>query len=141
MSGILFRQPVSAALIAATAALALVGCEAWRAVDNSLRLDVTGGGALTPGESQTATLDSLTEAHDWTFEGQAGQHIAVMVEGDDWVDPRITLLSPAGEILAATNENDGPDEILSYALPADGAYIIRVDVFRVGTYTITLIIS
>jgi hypothetical protein len=138
MRSSLFRQSAPAALIAA---LALVGCEAWRAIDNSLHLEVTGGGALTPGESQTATLDSLTEAHDWTFEGQAGQHIAVMVEGDNWIDPRITLLSPEGELLTATNQNDGPDEILSETLPADGTYTIRVDVFRVGTYTITLIIS
>jgi hypothetical protein len=130
-----------AAVVLTMMGLALVGCEAWREINSSLRLEVTGGGVLSPGESQTATLDSLTEAHDWTFEGQAGQQVSIVVEGDDWADPRVTLLSPDGEILAVANRNDGPDEILSHALPADGAYTIRVDVFRAGTYTITLILS
>lgn len=130
---------MAAALVMAT--VALTGCEAWRSINNSLQLEVTGGGPLIPGETQTATLDTLIEAHDWTFEGYAGDLFTVVVEGDDWVDPRATLLSPEGELLGFTNENDGPDEILSYELPADGIYTVRVDVFRVGTYTITLILS
>lgn len=130
-----------AAAVLGIMSFALAGCEAWREINSSLRLDVTGGGALSSGESRTATLDSLAEAHDWTFEGQAGGQASIVVEGGDWVDPRVTLLGPDGEILAVANENDGPDEILSFTLPASGAYTIRVDVFRVGTYTISLILS
>ncbi len=41
----------------------------------------TGGGTLAVGGSQSATLGSLTEAHNWVFQGAAGQTVTIRVTG------------------------------------------------------------
>jgi hypothetical protein len=119
-------------------ALTALACNLLSPIDTSRNLEVTGGGSIAMGESQTATLGSIVEAHDWTFNGEAEQVIHVIVEGEDRIDPRITLLDSTGEVLATANDNEGPDEILSYTLPANGIYTLRVDAFHKGTYAITV---
>lgn len=129
------------ALLVALLALALMsGCHPLSGLDNALHLEATGGGMLQPGEGQAATLGSITEAHDWEFEGRAGQTITVIVEGEGDVDPRVTLLGPEGMFLSDVNDNEGPVEVLRYTLPINGIYTIRVDVFQRGAYTITLMV-
>jgi hypothetical protein len=102
-------------------------------------LPVTGGGTLEIGGSQSATLDTIYEAHDWTFQGTAGQQVTISVEGVGDVDPRVTLIGPGGDRLAADDDGGGDlNALLTYTLPSDGTYTARVDVFTAGEYTITL---
>jgi hypothetical protein len=101
-------------------------------------LPVTGGGTLTVGgEAEAATLDSLFEAHDWTFEGEAGQAVTIDVMGQGDADPRAQLLDPSGDLLV--EDDDGGDNYnarIATTLPETGTYTVRVDMFTAGTYSI-----
>lgn len=101
-------------------------------------LETTGGGELTVGGGpEAATLDSLSEAHDWTFEGEAGQAITIDVMGQGDTDPRARLLDPSGELLAEDDDGGGYyNARIVTTLPETGTYTVRVDVFSVGTYSV-----
>lgn len=103
-------------------------------------LDTTGGGTLTVnGEAQSATLDSLFEVHNWTFNGEAGQTITIEVTGEGETDPQIRLLGPGDALLAEDDDSGGGlNARLATTLPETGAYTARVSVFTEGTYTIRI---
>ncbi len=102
-------------------------------------LDTTGGGALSVGGSAQGTLNSLYEAHNWTFEGQAGQMVTIRVNGQGETDPRAKLLDPNGNVLAEDDDGGGGwNSLITYTLPSNGTYTVRVDIFTEGTYTISI---
>lgn len=81
-------------------------------------------------EPVQGTLSDRVPAHDWTFEGRAGQMISVLVrtvDGD--LDPVLTVFGPDDELL---DENDDRDSLVTdagleaLALPDDGIYTLRV---------------
>lgn len=102
----------------------------------------TGGGSITVGSSQTATLTELDEAHNWSFQGTSGQTVTITAVGQGETDPRIKLLDPNGNVIAEDDDSgggaSGRDATLTTTLPSDGLYTVRVDVFRGGTYTVTV---
>jgi hypothetical protein len=124
---------------AATVDAALEG-EDFEIPDTLDDLPVTGGGTLTiGGEPEAATLDSIFEAHDWTFDGEAGQSVTidVMAQGD--TDPRARLIDPSGDLLVEDDDGgDGYNARIVTTLPETGTYTVRVDVFTVGTYSIQI---
>jgi len=102
-------------------------------------------GSINVSQEVTDELNETSEAHDWTFEGSAGQRVTIhctAAPGDD-TDPRINLLGPGGELLA--NDDDSGSGwnalIANFGLPADGTYTIRVDVWGFGTGGYTLILD
>jgi|GEM_PF-4878898 len=99
-----------------------------------------GGGTLTiNGDPVTAALNGLNDAHNWTFEGRAGQTVEITAQTLDQCDPRIKLLNPTGGMLAIDDDGGGyPNSYLVYTLPSDGVYTVRVDVFRVGSYRLAV---
>jgi tetratricopeptide (TPR) repeat protein len=111
--------------------------------DNSaLGLRSSNQGTLSPGSQVTASLDTIFEAHDWTFEGQAGQVITLRCTAAPGAetDPRINLLAPDGSWLIA--DDDGGEGLSSrisdFELPVDGTYTVKVDVFELGEYVLVL---
>jgi hypothetical protein len=111
--------------------------------DNAgLELPSTEQGVVEAGGEASATLDTIFEAHDWTFEGEAGQVVTISVAAaaGSEVDPRINLLGPDGEWLAANDDGgSGTDALIEgYTLPANGTYTIKVDVFEGGEYVLTV---
>jgi hypothetical protein len=98
-----------------------------------------GGGTLTFGQPVTDTLSELDDAHNWAFEGSAGQTVTISVTGEGECDPQVTLLDLDNNVLAADDDGGGGNNaLLTYTLPADGTYIARVDVWEEGQYTITV---
>lgn len=99
-----------------------------------------GGGTLTiNGDPVTATLNGLNDAHNWAFEGRAGQTVEITAQTLDQCDPRIRLLNPTGGMLAMDDDGGGyPNSYLQYTLPVDGVYTVRVDVFRGGSYRLAV---
>jgi hypothetical protein len=99
-------------------------------------------GAISAGGSVTAELNTLDEAHDWTFEGIAGQQVTIRAEAAQGTstDPRIHLYDPAGNVIAADDDGGGDTNALisAVSLEQDGTYIIRVDVFTEGEYVLSL---
>ncbi|MBN1120321.1 MAG: PPC domain-containing protein [Anaerolineae bacterium] len=86
----------------------------------------------------TATFESVFDAHNWLFEGTAGQVLRIAVEGNNLIDARSRLIDPLGYLLIEEDNTDGTDPIITYTLPEDGLYTIRVDTFLSGDYTITV---
>jgi serine/threonine-protein kinase len=111
--------------------------------DNSaLNLPAINQGTLSPGTPMSASLDTVLEAHDWTFEGQAGQVVTLRCTAAPGAetDPRINLLAPDGSWLSA--DDDGGEGLSSlianFELPMDGIYTVKVDVFEIGEYVLVL---
>jgi hypothetical protein len=108
-------------------------------ISNNDSLPVTGGGATAVGQSVTGEITSFFEAHNWAFDGKAGQTVTIDVEGLNGMDPRIQLLDPAGKVLAENDDvGDSVNAQIIYMLPADGIYTIRLDAFTVGKYRLTI---
>jgi hypothetical protein len=102
----------------------------------------TGCYSITAGSSGTGTLNSLAEAHNWTFQGTSGQTITVLASGQGDCDPRVKLIDSSGNVLAEDDDSgggvNGRDATFTATLPADGTYYLRVDIFVVGTYTLSV---
>lgn len=142
-------------LIIAVAVLALV---ALACTCSSFSFNLGGGGASYPnafdggdgydttlletiqiGETREATLDSLLEAHNWQFQGTAGQTVTIRVNAIGDTDPRAKLIDPSGNVIAEDDDGGGGyDSLIVATLPVDGTYTVRVDVFTTGRYTITI---
>jgi hypothetical protein len=102
-------------------------------VDAGDGYETSGGSTLTFGQPAAAVLGELDEAHNWTFEGSAGQTVTLSVTGVDECDPQVTLLDLDNNVLAADDDSGGGNNaLLTYTLPADGTYIARVDVWEPG---------
>lgn len=96
---------------------------------------------LNVGGSGEAVLEEA-DAHDWTFQGSAGQTITVSVApGSEEFDPVLALIGPDGStIVEVDNGFSGEGEVLTTTLPVDGAYSARVTAFAFlgGPYTISV---
>lgn len=91
------------------------------------------------GESDTASLDGLFDAHNWYFEGQAGQDVTIRVDAVGDTDPRIRLIDPSGTVIGEDDDGGGDyNSLLETTLPSTGTYTVRIDVFSTGTYRITI---
>jgi hypothetical protein len=91
------------------------------------------------GEKHEGTITSLNEAHNWDFEGAAGQTVTISVFGFDSCDPRIKLINPDGIVLAEDDDGGGgSNSLIIYDLPLEGKYTVRIDALTEGTYEISL---
>jgi serine/threonine-protein kinase len=108
--------------------------------NSALGLDASNQGTLSPGSQVTASLDTIFEAHDWTFEGRAGQVVTLRctAAAGAETDPRINLLAPDGSWLIADDDGgEGLNSLIAnFELPADGTYTVKVDVFEPGEYVL-----
>jgi len=105
----------------------------------------TGGGILTIGEAGAQdSVYNLDEAHNWSFEAEAGQQVTIIAEAIGETDPRIRLIDPDGKVIA--EDDDGGwdrglgywDSYMVYTLPSSGLYTIRIDVFIGGQFTLSV---
>jgi hypothetical protein len=109
------------------------------AMDGGDGLSTTGGGPISVGGTVQGRLTSMFEAHNWTFQGQAGQQVTIRVNGVGDTDPRTKLLDPSGNVLAEDDDGGGGlNSLITATLPTTGTYTIRVDVFEGGDYTVSL---
>jgi nitrate reductase NapE component len=111
--------------------------------DNSaLGLSSNFRGTIEVGGRVDGELDTIFEADDWTFQGSAGQVVTISCNAavGSGTDPRINLLGPDGDFIAA--DDDGGTNynaiLRNITLPADGEYTIKVDVFDTGRYVLRL---
>jgi SH3-like domain-containing protein len=99
-------------------------------------------GSVEIGGEASATLDTIFEAHDWTFEGESGQVVTISAAAaaGSSVDPRLNLLGPNGEWLIANDDGgSGTDALIeNYTLPENGTYTIKIDVFEGGEYILSV---
>lgn len=89
------------------------------------------GGTLSYGSRLYATLSTEAPAATYSFTGNAGDLVTVLVES--WtgtLDAQIDLIAPNGVILAASDRNRRDDEplgaYLAAVLPDAGIYLLRI---------------
>lgn len=86
--------------------------------------------------SESTYIGSLSEAHNWLFYGQSGQSVRIRVGGEDGIDPRVNLIDPQGEVIASEDDNNGYNVDFEITLPESGLYVVRIDIFNAGNYTV-----
>ena len=90
-------------------------------------LMVQSGGALGYGEARQGELGQASPLVGYTFEGSAGDEIALQVTGISLdFNPKLTLISPTLATLATAEDSPGAfrpnDALLRAVLPEDGRY-------------------
>jgi hypothetical protein len=98
---------------------------------------------ITVGQTSAPTqINGLFEAHNWLFQGTAGQTVTIRVSGLGDCDPRFKLIDPNGDIIGDDDDSgggaNGYDALLTITLPMSGTYTVRVDVWSTGQYTVTV---
>jgi hypothetical protein len=110
--------------------------------DGNDKLPTTLTDSLIFGETVTAVLDVPDTAHNWLFQGSAGQTVTITVTSPlDAADPAVVLIDPAGNVLTQVDDNFGPDDEdvqIAITLPLEGTYTIRVTAFTGGEYEISV---
>jgi hypothetical protein len=103
-------------------------------------LDTIPKGALAiGGEAGSGNLDSWFNADNWTFDGSAGQQVTILVESVNGSDPNLALIDPQGNVIGEDDDSgDGTSAQLVIALPANGTYTIRIDIFTPGDYNVSV---
>jgi hypothetical protein len=95
--------------------------------------------SITIGQAVNGRIDSVFQAHNWLFDGLAGQTVTIRVDGEGRCDPRATLIGPDGQVIARDDDNGGGrNALIMVNLPANGMYTVRVDVWVEGDYTLLI---
>jgi hypothetical protein len=95
--------------------------------------------SMSIGQSVNGELLKAFDAHNWAFEGSAGQVVTIRVEGIGQTDPVVTLLDPAGGVVGQNDDGGGgQNALLKATLESSGTYTIRVTGWKTGQYTLSL---
>lgn len=94
---------------------------------------------LEEGDNVLPMDNSLFDAY--TFEGKAGQQVAIEMSSQE-IDPYLILLSPGGEEVAQDDDSGGsPNAKMVVSLPESGIYTLIANSYaggQSGTYRLTL---
>ncbi|MBN1286935.1 MAG: PPC domain-containing protein [Anaerolineae bacterium] len=102
-----------------------------------------GGGVMIVGETVTAEIVQPGQQDAWTFAGQAGDVVSVLMQSGQ-IDAVLALYGPGGDELAHDDDSGGNSNALiyGYTLPEDGAYTIAARAFhesQTGPYRLALL--
>ncbi|MBN2306256.1 MAG: hypothetical protein JXQ72_17370 [Anaerolineae bacterium] len=125
--------------------------ESADAPEGALTVDPAfGGGTLAYGQVVFGALNNRYPAHNWTFEGTAGEHIVITMKdasGAGLLDPKLVLKNSEG-LEIAVNDDVGAvrpeglaarDSVIDFALPSTGVFTIQAGRFGGrGEYILTL---
>lgn len=88
------------------------------------------------GGSEAGNIDDVFTAHNYVFQGTAGQTITASVTGA--ADTRIKIIDPNGVVVAEVDDTNGLDPEATFSVTSNGWWTIRVDAFSEGAYTISV---
>jgi hypothetical protein len=93
------------------------------------------GDTVLDGESD------IFNAHNWLFNGNAGQVVTITVQGVGGADPQILVFGPTGTILVTDLNNTGGDgaETAVVSLTDAGLYTVRVEFWTGGSYSLSVV--
>lgn len=97
--------------------------------------------SIVPGQSITQSIASTVEAHNYTFEAAVNQSVVIVIDPNDFTDPRVKLIGPTGGIVrTGEGGNQGGTVTMELTLEEAGTYTIRIDIWppAPGEYTISL---
>jgi hypothetical protein len=120
----------------------------------ALTVGVATGGSLSPGDCRSPSRGVELFADRYTFNGTAGQRLAITMERGSLADPYLYLIAPDGydlsqndDIVPPTQFDPGnpnarvPGPVGNITLPQTGTYIVEATSFsrqQTGTYTVTV---
>jgi len=91
------------------------------------------------GPTGKGKIDTVFDAHDWTFDGKAGQSVTITAAGVSGSDPYLKLIDPSGAVLAEDDDaGGGSNAQINIDLPVTGTYTLRIDMMEIGEYTIAV---
>ncbi len=94
---------------------------------------------IAVGGTDGDTFTSVFDAHNYVFEGNAGQIVTIRITGAAGdLDTRAKLIDPNGTLLVEEDDTEGVNPVIVYTLPMDGLYTIRIDTWSEGSYTVTV---
>lgn len=118
--------------------------------DQPIEIVVTDGGEIESGETVEGELDGDVQAVGYTFEGEAGQFVTIIMDSPDF-DPFVYLLDENGDEVISDDDSGGNfnSRIDGFELPEDGEYTVVASSFSArfvgegveGIYTLRLTIS
>ncbi|MGF1504139.1 MAG: hypothetical protein ACFB51_03230 [Anaerolineae bacterium] len=124
-------------LAVAAVVLLVVGCAAPNPFPDGY--ETTLDRSIQIGEGNGDTLDVLFTAHNWRFQGDAGQTVRILVRSDGVSDPRFTLYDADLGVIAADDDGgEGLNAEATVTLPTSGEYILRVDMNAPGRYSLRI---
>ncbi len=96
------------------------------------------------GETISDTLRGDSERHLWAFEGQAGDQVSILMDGEQ-LDAYLELYAPDGTLLLRDDDSGGgTDARIELTLPQSGTYYIlaySVDPMEGGLYDLSLTVQ
>ncbi len=96
---------------------------------------------LVYGESIASSIVELEEVRQFRFEGSEGDLVRISVNGQEGMDPIVTLLEPnRTEIAVDDDSGPGRDALLIATLSSNGLQVVRVEAFLVdiGPFVMSL---
>jgi len=94
--------------------------------------------AINFGDSIPAQLATREQAHNWLFEGTGGETITIRVNALSG-DPNMRLFDPNMREIGADDDSGGDlSSELTITLPESGMYTIRINLFEIGQYEVSL---
>jgi hypothetical protein len=101
-----------------------------------------GGDVIAYGQSRSGEIAARGQRDNWTFEGQAGDSILIMMNTPAR-DAYLALYDPDGQLVARSDDYPplGQDAVLEVGLPVDGVYTIVARMYgdsTTGTYRLAL---
>ncbi len=96
-------------------------------------------GILIVGEARQMVLTDYGEAHNWAFTGSSGDAVVIRVTGINGSDPHARLFDETGTLLGENDDSGSSlDAQITATLPYDGTYTIRIDMYTMGEYQVSL---
>jgi hypothetical protein len=96
--------------------------------------DMRSRGSIEYGQTVRGTVDTFDD-DGWTFQGNSGDRVTIQVNAtDDDLDPEVFLLNASNQQLGYNDDGGrtGRNSELTFILPANGTYTIRVSAFGLG---------
>jgi hypothetical protein len=91
------------------------------------------------GQTVNGSISAVFDAHNWLFEGTAGQTVTIRVTASGGSDPFFMLINPDGIVIAQDDDSGGGfDALLTITLAQSGTHTIRVKSWAVGDYSLSL---
>lgn len=128
--------------LAASSADNLTGTYRLQAATNTVTDDYAGGsntsGKVSIGASVQGNAEAMNDSDWFAVTLSAGQRYEFRMSAGGTADPRLSLMSPQGALLAE-NDDDGSGgrgSLIAFTAPANGTYYLNAQMIGTGAYTV-----
>lgn len=127
-------------------ALALVFAMVMALLPTMTRVEAQGGDEIAYGDVVTGSITAQAYYELWVFDGQKGDQVEILMQGDGNLDPYLGLVDfVADELLVEDDDSAGnSNALIQITLPATSTYLIVATRYNfdigtsIGQYTLSL---